>query len=256
MRIIEIRTLDGPNVYSHHPVLVMRLCLDELRGKESHEVRGFNERLQAALPGVKTHCCSLGRPGGFSERLSEGTYFGHIVEHVALELTELAGVPAFHGKTRATKEPGCYQIAIEYKAEQGTKYLLQTAVELVESLIQDQPFPLEQRLKEAEKIIARTELGPSTKAIVAAARRRGIPWRRLNQGSLVQFGYGKHRKLIQAAMTGQTSAIAVEIASDKELTKTLLRDAGIPVPRGLIAATAEEAVAAMIEIGAPVAIKP
>jgi len=256
MKIGEIRTLSGPNLYSHHPVLVAKLYLEDLTEKESHELPGFNDQLLSLLPGLHLHHCAEGQSGGFAKRLKGGTYLGHIVEHVTLELSEHAGIPTFHGKTRAAGEPGCYWVIVEYKSEPGMQYLLQTAVELVEALVRGESFPLEQRLAEARKVIARTELGPSTKAIVDAASRRGIPWRRMGDGSLVQLGYGKERKFIQAAMSSQTSAIAVDLASDKELTKTLLREASIPAPDGMIVSSETEAIAALNELGAPVVIKP
>ncbi|MGH9935700.1 MAG: cyanophycin synthetase, partial [Blastocatellia bacterium] len=268
MRIGEIRTLAGPNVYSFRPVLSMKLYLDELAGKESLEFPGFNELLLEALPGLVKHHCSKEYEGGFMERLREGTYFGHIIEHVALELTELAGIPVYHGKTRSAGEPSSYNVIIEYQAEKGTKHLLRMAVEIVESLIDKEkgrekgrrkggePFPLESGIEEARKLIARTELGPTTKAITEAATRRGIPWKRIGEESLVQMGYGKYRRFIQAAMTDRTSAVAVDVASDKELTKTLLRDAGIEVPQGILAGNLAEAIEALEIIGAPVVIKP
>ncbi|HKQ72436.1 MAG TPA: cyanophycin synthetase [Blastocatellia bacterium] len=272
MRVGEIRTLAGPNVYSFRPVLSMQLHLDELIEIESREIPGFNEQLLESLPGLAKHHCCMGRDGGFIERLREGTYFGHVVEHVALELTELAGVPVFHGKTRRAVEPGSYNIIIEYEAERGTKRLLRMAVEMVESVIRHaegrhkgrakghgecgEPYPLEERLEEVRKLIARTELGPTTKAITGAATRRGIPWKRIGENSLVQLGYGKHRRFIQAAMTDRTSAVAVDIASDKELTKVLLREAGIEVPWGISAQSEAEAIEALEMIGAPVVIKP
>ncbi|WP_018131783.1 cyanophycin synthetase [Effusibacillus pohliae] len=256
MKIGEIRTLPGPNIYNHKPVLLMKLYLEELTEVESYQVPGFIERLLKFLPGVRDHHCAKGRPGGFVERLYGGTYFGHIVEHVALELTELAGIPAYYGKTLYAGGPGIYDVVVEYKAEQSTRFLLQAAVELVDALIKGRPFPLEERIEQAKRIAAETELGPSTRAIVEAAERRGIPWIRLNQGSLVQLGYGKHRKLIQATIGDQTRAIAVDIASDKGLTKLLLEEASIPVPRGKIVRTQEEAVAFLQEVGAPVVVKP
>src|SRR5215468_6206089 len=260
MRVGGIRALRGPNVYSHRPVLSMKLYLDDLTGKESHEFPGLNELLLGLLPGLAKHHCCRERDGGFAERLREGTYFGHVVEHVALELTELAGVPVYHGKTRSAGEPGAYNVIIEYQAEEGTMRLLRMAAEIVESLTLrtkgGEAFPLEKRLKEVRELIARSELGPTTKAITEAAARRGIPWRRVGENSLVQLGHGKHRRLIQAAMTERTSAVAVDIASDKELTKTLLRDAGIEVPCGILAQSEAEAVEALETVGAPVVVKP
>jgi cyanophycin synthetase len=256
MRVDKIRTLAGPNIYNHKPVLVMRLHLGALAETESKGVPGFNERLIALLPGVREHGCSKGHPGGFVERLVCGTYFGHIVEHVALELSEMAGVPVYYGKTLYADEPGYYNVVVAYKAERGMRFLLNVAVEFVDALIKGEPYPLEEKIKEARCLIARTELGPSTRAIVAAARERGIPVFRVNSDSLVQLGYGANRKFIQAAMSNQTSGIAVEIAGDKELTKTILEQADVPVPRGRIVETAEEAVSAMLDLGGPVVVKP
>jgi len=193
MRVGGIRALRGPNVYSHRPVLSMRLYLDDLTGKESREFPGFNELLLGLLPGLAKHHCCREREGGFAERLREGTYFGHVVEHVALELTELAGVPVYHGKTRSAGEPGAYNVIIEYKAEEGTKRLLRMAAEIVESLTlqtKGGSFPLEKRLKEVREFIARSELGPTTRAITEAAAGRGIPWKRVGENSLVQLGHG------------------------------------------------------------------
>ncbi|HKQ79479.1 MAG TPA: Mur ligase family protein [Blastocatellia bacterium] len=255
MRVGEIRALRGPNVYSHRPVLSMRVYLDDLAGKECREFPGFNELLLDLLPGLAKHRCCIEREGGFAERLREGAYFSHVVEHVALELTELAGVPVYHGKTRGAGKPGAYDIIIEYKSEGGTKSLLRMAAEIIESLILQtkggEPFPLEKRLNEVRKFIAGAKFGPTTSSITEAATRRGIPWKRVGEGSLVQLGYGKHRRLIQAAMTDQTGAIAVDIASDKEITKMLLRDAGIEVPRGILAQSEAEAIEGLEIVGAP-----
>lgn len=256
MRIDEIRTLSGPNIYNYKPVLLMRLYLAELTEKESCEVPGFIDRLLQVLPGVHDHHCAKGRPGGFIERLYEGTYFGHIVEHVALELTELAGIPAYYGKTLYADAPGTYDVVVEYRAEQATKYLLRTAVELVDSLVKRKPFPLAERIAQAQQIASQTELGPSTQAIADAASRRGIPWIRLNQGSLLQLGYGIHRKYVQATISDQTRAIAVDIASDKGLTKSILERAAIPVPLGRVVHSPEAAVAFLHEVNKPIVVKP
>ncbi|HKS08375.1 MAG TPA: cyanophycin synthetase [Pyrinomonadaceae bacterium] len=252
----SIRTLAGPNVYSHRPVLLMRLDLEELDGKETREFKGFNDRLLACLPGLNEHQCSLGRPGGFVQRLEEGTYFGHVVEHVAIELAALANVGANHGKTRHSGEPRVYNVAIEYKAEQASRYLLAVAVRLVTAVLNSEAFPVGKEIWEAKQIAVQTELGPSTRAIVEAAERRNIPWRREGEESLVQLGYGKHRHYIQAAMTDRTSATAVELVQDKDYTKALLSRAGIPVPEGRVVRSATEAIAAMHELGAPVVVKP
>jgi cyanophycin synthetase len=256
MRIERIRTLAGPNVYTYRPALLMALNLEDLAERESREFEGFNARLLALLPGLNEHTCSKGYAGGFVERLEEGTYFGHVVEHVAIELTKPAGAPVSHGKTRYAGEPGVYNVVVEYKAETATKYLLQVAVELVGAVLKDEAYPLEEKLAEARRLVSRHELGPSTRAIVEAARRRNIPVARIGTDSLVQLGYGRHRRFVQAAMSDLTSAVAVEIAGDKDLTKTILEQAAIPVPRGRVIETEEEALSALGELGAPVVVKP
>ena len=256
MKIAGIRTITGPNVYSHKPVILMKLDLEDLTEVESYEVEGFTGRLVALLPGLREHVCAKGEPGGFIERLEEGTYFGHIIEHVALELTELAGVAVYHGKTRLAGRPGLYHVIVEYKAEEATRYLLRVAVELVEALRKGQPFSLENPIEEARRTAAKSEYGPSTRAILEAAARRNIPYFGLGGGSLVQLGYGKHRQLIQAAMSGRTSAIAVDIACDKELTKRLLREASIPVPYGVVVESEAEALEVMRDMNVPLAVKP
>lgn len=256
MRIEHIRAITGPNIYSYRPVLVMKLYLEDLTDRESKEIPGFNQQLLALLPGLHEHVCSKGHAGGFVERLEEGTYFGHIIEHIALELTALAGVPTFHGKTRQAEETGCYNVIVEYRAEKGTEALLRTAVKLVEALTKSEPFALDREIAEARRTIAQTELGPSTRTIVEAAESLGIPCQRLDEASLVQLGYGRNRKLIAAAMTSQTSALAVDIASDKDLTKKLLHRAGIPVPRGEIVHSPDEAVNVLAWLHKPVVVKP
>ena len=256
MKVEGIRTLSGPNVYSHRPVLLMRLDLEDLYERESNEPSGFVGRLLERLPGLREHHCSKGYAGGFVERLNEGTYFGHTVEHVALELASLAGCSATHGKTRYSGEGAVYNVVIEFCAEHATRYLLERAVALVEAVIRGEDFPIDEIIEEAKEIAADTELGPSTRAIVDAATGRGIPWARANEQSLVRLGYGRHLRLIQAAMTDGTSAIGVEVAGDKDLTKARLGRASIPVPAGEVVRTEEGAVAALGRMGGAVVVKP
>lgn len=256
MHIEAIRTLSGPNVFNHRPVLVMRLHLGVLAGRESCDLPGFIGRLLEELPGLSDHHCSRGRPGGFVERLHEGTYFGHVAEHVAIELSQRAGIPVDYGKTVYAGADGVYDVAVRYTSEEGMRCLLETAVALVTALVDGTSFPLEARVEEARRIAARAELGPSTRAIVEAAERRDIPWTRIGRDSLVQLGYGQHRRFIQAAATSATSQIAVDVASDKQLTKELLERAFLPVPRGRVVHTADEAVAALKRLGGAVVVKP
>ena len=255
MKIESIRTLNGPNVYSYRPVLLMHLDLGELAEHESREFKGFNERLLTILPGIKNHHCSLGRPGGFVTRLEEGTYFGHIVEHVALELTELSGIGRTHGKTRHD-EGNCYNIAIEFRAEKASAHLLEQAVKLVEAALRERPFQLHPVLEEAKRLVGDAEIGPTTRAIIDAAERRNIPCRRDGSGNRIQLGYGKYLHYVQAAMTDRTNAIAVELAQDKEETKARLELNGIPVPQGRIVYSLKQALKAAGELGGPVVVKP
>ncbi|HXC69856.1 MAG TPA: cyanophycin synthetase [Pyrinomonadaceae bacterium] len=255
MKIESIRTLSGPNVYSYRPVLLMRLDLRELSERESREFEGFNDRLRALLTGIETHHCSLGKPGGFVTRLEEGTYFGHIVEHVALELTELAGIGKTHGKTRHDSGR-VYNVAIEYSAEKASRYLLEQAVHLVDALLREQPFALAPVLEKAKELVSDAETGPTTRSITEAAERRDIPFRRDGPGNRIQLGYGKYLHYVQAAMTDQTSAIAVELAQYKDETNDRLRRNGIPVPRGKVVRSLRQATKAAEELGGPMAVKP
>ncbi|HEV2761524.1 MAG TPA: cyanophycin synthetase, partial [Pyrinomonadaceae bacterium] len=257
MRAEHVRTLAGPNIYTHQPALLLRLSLEDRDAQESNDLPGFAERLLALLPGLaEQRYCTNDDEGGFAERLREGTGLAHVVEHVAVELTRLAGFPAARARTRSAGEPGVYNVVVEHKAEHATRYLLERAIELVEASAGGRGFTLEDALKEARRIAARKELGPSTRAIVEAAERRGVPWARVGEGSLVQLGWGRRRKFIQAAVADSTSAIAVELSCDKALTKVLLEQAYVPVPAGHTVRTEEEAVAALEDLGAPVVVKP
>ncbi|HEX3251224.1 MAG TPA: cyanophycin synthetase [Pyrinomonadaceae bacterium] len=255
MKIESIRTLYGPNVYSHRPVLLMHLDLGELANRESREFDEFNKRLLTILPGLNNHHCSLGQPGGFVTRLEEGTYFGHVVEHVALELTELAGIGRAHGKTRVD-EGTFYNVAIEFSAEKASTFLFEQAVKLVNALLRERTFELQPVLEEARRLILDAEIGPTTRAIIEAAERRGIPSRRDGPGNRIQLGFGKYLHYVQAAMTDRTNAIAVELAQDKEETKARLALHGIPVPRGKVVYSLKEALKAADELGRPVVVKP
>jgi cyanophycin synthetase len=256
MKIRSIRTFTGPNVFHHRPVLVMILELRELTEKASTDIPGFIQKLQEILPGIKKHHCSPGHEGGFIERLERGTYFAHITEHVALELSDLSGISVAYGKTIYGGEEGVYQVAVRYKCEEGMRFLLETAVSLVEEAVKGKHFPVEEKVAEAKRIISRNAMGPSTSSLVKAAEARGIPWARMNKESLIQFGYGKHRKIIEATTTSLTSDIAVRIAQDKDAAKKMLEQASLPVPRGIVVGSEEDAVNAFHEIGTMVAMKP
>jgi cyanophycin synthetase len=237
-------------------MLVMTLDLEDLAKRESCEIPDFVEQLLTLLPGLWEHHCGVGRRGGFVERLRTGTYFGHIVEHVALELSDAAGISVNRGKTVAADSPGVYRVAVAYKSEHGMRRLLQVAVDLVQSLIDGNAYPLDEHINNVRAVVAEYDLGPSTRAVVDAAERRGIPWRRVNDGSLVRLGYGTAVRHIQATTTDRTSLVAVDLAGNKELTKQVLAAAGLPVPRGCVVSRRDEAIACVADATTPLVVKP
>ncbi|SMB89432.1 cyanophycin synthetase [Thermanaeromonas toyohensis ToBE] len=256
MKILDFRALEGPNIFCLRPVLVARLDLGNYAEVNTGQILSFGEKLMATLPGLKDHHCSRGYKGGFQERLLEGTYLGHVVEHVALELLWLAGEEVSYGKTRHTQTPGLVEIILEYSCKKAAETALGLAVDLVLSLLQEKDYNVQATLKRLKEVLDKHRLGPSTEAIVAACRRRGIPVRPLGEGSLLQLGYGCRSRRIWATITENTSCLAVDIARDKALTKKLLKEFGLPVPRGLVVESPEEAVTAAHELGFPVVVKP
>ncbi|MCU1383599.1 MAG: hypothetical protein JWL71_2296 [Acidobacteria bacterium] len=255
MKIIGMRTVDGPNVFTYQPVVVATIDLEDLHERESCELPGFNERLVEQLPGLREHVCGKGHPGGFVERLRDGTYFGHVVEHVAIEIGSAFGVGNF-GKTVRSARPHCFDIVVQSRVHPVTQHLVRGAADGVAAIAAGRPWDVDAVMSAAERLAAATDLGPSTRAIVDAAILRGIPWTRLNDDSLVQFGYGSRRRLIQSTMAETTSGIAIEIAQDKSLTKQMLERAFIPVPRGRTVRTLADALAVFEDIGGPVVLKP
>ena len=254
--IQRIYTLRGPNVWSRSPVLEAWVDLGELKDSPSDSIPGFNDRLMAWLPSMIEHRCSIGERGGFFERLRRGTYMAHILEHVSLELQTLAGVDVGFGRARETNVDGIYKVAIKFEEESLARACLSAARELILAAVHDRPFHVEatvRRLREHANLVC---FGPSTGAIVRAARSRGIPVRRLDSGSLVQMGYGARQHRIRMAETDRTSAIAEAIAQDKDVTKQLLDKVGVPVPQGRVVDDAEDAWNAALEVGVPVVVKP
>ncbi|MBD2162458.1 cyanophycin synthetase [Limnothrix sp. FACHB-1083] len=262
MKILKVQTLRGPNYWSirRHKLVVLRLDLADLADRPSNEIPGFYEGLVEALPSLMEHHCSRGKRGGFLERVREGTMMGHIVEHVALELQELTQMPVGFGRTRETSEPGVYLVAIEYENERAGRYAARAAVRLCRSIVDSGSYPraeLEQDLQDLEEIRAEEALGPSTESLVREAERRGIPWRQLAARSLIQLGYGVRQKRVQATLSDRTGILAVELACDKDGTKRVLADAGVPVPRGTTVRYLDELQDAIEEVGGyPIAIKP
>lgn len=234
----------------------MLLDIGGLEDRPSDTIEGFTDRLVELLPSLESHRCSVGEPGGFIQRLRRGTWAGHIVEHVALELQNLAGMDVGFGKTLGTSERGVYRVVYRYRVESAGLQAGRDAVALVEATILDRPFEVEPVVARLTELREEELLGPSTSSIVEEAKRRGIPTLRLNEGSLVQLGHGVKRRLIQATMTDRTSALGVEFADEKFRTKELLNQAGIPTPQGAVAESLEEALQVADDLGYPVAVKP
>lgn len=262
MKILKTQTLRGPNYWSirRKNLVIMRLDLEELAEKPSNEIPGFYEGLVKILPSLIEHYCSPGYRGGFLERVQQGTYMGHIIEHIALELQELVGMPVGFGRTRETSTPGVYNVVFEYVEEQAGRYAGRAAVRLCQSLAETgfySKVELEQDLADLKDLAAQSSLGPSTETIVKEAETRNIPWILLSARAMVQFGYGIYQKRIQATLSQNTGILAVELACDKEGTKTILRDSGIPVPKGTVIQYLDELADAIEEVGGyPIVIKP
>ncbi|AEM80023.1 cyanophycin synthetase [Thermoanaerobacter wiegelii] len=254
MIIKDIRVYRGRNIYSHRPVIKMVVDIERL-DIPTKDIPNFNERLIKRLPSLSKHSCSYGYEGGFLKRLEEGTYLPHVTEHIILELQNMLGYDVKFGRARNI-EGDLYYIIYEYGLEECGIRVGKLAVEMVNKFIQGEEFDLEERLERIRNIIAEIELGPSTMAIKNEALKAGIPVTRVGNGSILRLGYGKYQKMIEGTISQNTSCIAVDIASDKILTKQILRDHGFPVPEGDVAYNEEEAIAIAEEIGYPVAIKP
>lgn len=258
MKIKDLKVLRGPNYWSvrRGKLIQMRLELEELEHKPTNKIPGFLDRLKATMPTLYDHRCSEGVPGGFYHRVEEGTWMGHVIEHVALELQTLAGMDTGFGRTRTTGNHGEYHVVFSYIEEDAGIYAAKAAVNLCQALADDTPYELEQDIQTLREIREETRLGPSTGSIVEEAERRGIPFIRLNKHSLVQLGYGVHQKRIRATVASTTSNIAVDLAGDKEETKHLLEGAEIPVPKGYIILDVDELEDVIARVGYPVVLKP
>ena len=256
MVIRTMTHLRGPNVWTYRPVIEAIVDIGELEDFPSNTLPGFYERLTGWLPGLIEHRCSVGRRGGFLMRLRDGTWPGHILEHVALELQTQAGMKTGFGKARMTHERGVYKVVIRTRDEAVGRAALESARDLVMAAINDTPYDIGATIAKLTDMVDRRCLGPSTACIVDAATERGIPHIRLNDGNLVQLGQGAAQRRIWTAETDRTSAIAEGISRDKDLTKQLLSAAGVPVPEGQTVESADDAWEAAESIGLPVVVKP
>ncbi len=259
IKFLEIRYLRGPNIWTYRPVIEALVDIGELEDFPSNTIPGFYERLTALLPSLIEHRCSYGERGGFLRRLQEGTWPAHILEHVTLELQNLAGMPGGFGKAREVSARGVYKVVVRAWHEDVTRSCLYAGRELLLAAIQDTPFDVATTVAHLTDMAERKLLGPSTGCIVdaATAKDRRIPAiRLLATGNLVQLGYGSRSRRIWTAETDRTSAIAEGISRDKDLTKSLLTACGVPVPEGRLVDSAEDACEAADDIGYPVVVKP
>jgi cyanophycin synthetase len=231
VKVLSVQTIVGPSLYHDLPLISMDIDLEEF-DLPSTEIPNLTENILQWLPTLEDHTCSPGYRGGFIERLKEGTYLGHIIEHVALELSHLAGMPVNFGKTRSTGTDHCYRIFVRFENEEAMKLCLEQAYQLVLVAINNESYDLAQALQMIRAKANETALGPSAKALLEAAKKRNIPFRRLGTNSLYQLGYGKNIRRIQTAVTDKTNLIAADIAQDKDLTKKILEENFLPVPDG------------------------
>ncbi len=258
MRIKDIKVLHGPNYWSvrRNKLIQMHLDLEDMEQRPTNKIEGFRQRLEALIPTMIEHRCSEDFRGGFFHRVDEGTWLGHVIEHIALELQTLAGMDTGFGRTRTTGQEGEYYVVFSYMEEDAGVYAAKASVKIAQALADNVPYDLETDIQMLREIREDTRLGPSTGGIVDEAVKRNIPFIRLNKHSLVQLGYGIHQKRIRATIASTTGSIAVDIACDKEETKNLLEAAEIPVPKGTIIRTLEGLEEAVEDYGYPLVLKP
>jgi cyanophycin synthetase len=258
MKILSIQALRGPNIWSvnRKKLIQMRLDLEELEQLPTNKIEGFKERLMAMFPSMQAHRCSEGCPGGFFMRVERGTWMGHVIEHIALEIQTLAGMETGFGRTRQTKTEGIYNVVFSYSEEKVGLFAAESAVNIAQALINAKDFDLQADLQKMREIREDVRLGPSTGSIVDEAVAHDIPWIRLGTNSLIQLGYGVNQMRFQATMTCKTSSIAVDIACNKEETKRLLYNNAIPVAKGDIVVDEEDLLKCIDRIGFPIVIKP
>ena len=258
MQILNLQVMRGPNVWSNYrsKIIIMKLDIQELEQYPSNKIDGFCDRLKTLIPSLATHRCSYDFEGGFFKRLDDGTWMGHIIEHIALEIQTLAGMEAGYGRTRSTGEEGIYNVVFSYEVEKAGVYAAKAAVRIAEALVKNEPYNLQEDIEELQYLNRTYNFGPSTGSIVAEAQKRNIPFKRLDEDSMVVFGHGIHQKRIRATMTSGTSSMGVDIAGDKDDTKKILMRAHIPMAEGDTAYDEEGLNKIIDKIGYPIVIKP
>lgn len=258
MKILEIKVLRGPNYWSGYrkELIDMLLDLGDYENFPTDKIEGFAGRLETMIPSMREHQCSKKREDGFFERVREGTWLGHVVEHVALEIQSLAGMPCGYGRTRSASMKGVYHVVFSYTIETAGVYAARAAVRIVTALAENKPYNIDPDIRELTRFNKEEGYGPSTKAILYEAKKRDIPFRALDRNSFILLGQGRHQKIIRASLCSDTSMIGVEIADDKELTKQILSKENIPVPKGRRIKDKDDLELAVKDIGFPLVIKP
>lgn len=257
MKINRVRYLKGPNFFAYKPTICIELDLEELEERPSDSIPGFNERLLEVLPDLGKHTCSHGYEGGFAERLNRGTWMGHVLEHMAIELQNMAGIDVVRGKTIMMKDPGVYSVTYDYKEPKSGFQAFLSSKEIVEAILKrEKNINVQSYVEQIANLYYQHKLGPSTEAIYQAAHARNIPVERIGENSLVRIGTGSRQKFVQATITSQTSNIAVENACDKSMTKEILKGCGLPVPEGEVAHSIEEIFDSADRLGFPLVLKP
>ncbi len=258
MKIVEIKTMRGPNYWSirRKKLIVMKLDLEDLENFPTNKINGFLDRLQTTVPTMISHRCSENVEGGFFLRVREGTWMGHVIEHIALEIQSLAGMECGFGRTRGTGKKGVYNVVFSYMEEKVGQYAAKAAVRIAEAIVKSEAYDLENDIRTMREIREQDRFGPSTGSIVDEAVARDIPFIRLNSASLVQLGYGKNQIRFRATMTDRTSSIAVDLASNKDETKRMLHDAAIPVAKGMCISYEDEVQEVIDNVGFPLVFKP
>lgn len=258
MIIEKISILRGPNIWSNTRVklIQMRLNIEELEQRPTDVIDGFLQRIKVLLPSLYSHRCSEGSPGGFFSRVSTGTWMGHVVEHISIEIQSLAGMQSGFGRTRETKVSGTYHVVFDYEEENAGVFAAKSAVEIAQALVDGVAYDLDSTIQKLKQIYRRFILGPSTLSIVKEAKNRKIPWIPLDNQSFIQLGYGVNQMRIQATITCETSHIAVDLACDKEKTKMILKQCSIPVAEGGVCINQDQLKQLIDKVGYPIVIKP
>ena len=258
MKIINIKVLRGPNYWSTYrkQLIEMKLDLQDAEETPTNKIDGFAERIETLMPSLYEHRCSEKQPGGLFERIRRGTWLGHVIEHIALEIQSLAGMPCGFGRTRSAGKYGVYNVVFSYHVESAGIYAAKAAVRIAEALRYNQEYNIQEDIETLKKINSNEGVGPSTQSILNAAKKRGIPYKRLNNGSLIMLGQGSNQKILEATMACTTSSVGVDLASDKEATKKLLSKNFVPVPEGRVITHEEELKNVMAAMDFPLVIKP